>query len=317
MASPNSFPNALNYLDKVKEELLPEHYVAFLDVMRSFKYHEISTDQVVAKVKELFVGHEELQNKFGAFLPPGYTMTNIVESEKIEQDFGGKIEPESGGNYQFGEGEVYESSRNGEEGGMRVKKRDAEPSVNPLENQKDASFEDARNYVTKVKLFYRDEPHVYKRFLEILHNYHKNQSSMEEVNREVGLLFHANSQLIEGFRQFLPQQENSESHSHRIQSVSQQRNERRIAKIEKIIGQIMADPSISKEEALANIYRFKGALFFMQNNFSVNYPRNRRTLGAKRRNATPHHRFYTLVHKWHSARRKRTSLKTKCIFTIL
>ncbi|KAL7221258.1 hypothetical protein ACSBR1_023248 [Camellia fascicularis] len=58
-----------------------EKYDMFLDVMKDFKAQRIDTTGVIARVKELFKGHNNLILGFNTFLPKGYEITLIDEEE--------------------------------------------------------------------------------------------------------------------------------------------------------------------------------------------------------------------------------------------
>lgn len=78
MASPAprsvKFESALDFLDQVKLQFQhqPQIYNYFLDVMKEFKAQTIDTPGVIARVSELFKGHDDLILGFNTFLPPGY-----------------------------------------------------------------------------------------------------------------------------------------------------------------------------------------------------------------------------------------------------
>ncbi|GMI99169.1 SIN3-like 2 [Hibiscus trionum] len=69
--------DALSYLKEVKEmfEDQKEKYDLFLEVMKDFKAHRTDTVGVIARVKELFKGHNNLIYGFNTFLPRGYEIT--------------------------------------------------------------------------------------------------------------------------------------------------------------------------------------------------------------------------------------------------
>ena len=46
-------------------------------------------------------------------------------------------------------------------------------------------FDQAINYVTKIKKTFEDKPGTYRAFLEILHTYQKEQKSIKDVYEEV------------------------------------------------------------------------------------------------------------------------------------
>nr|XP_043616510.1 paired amphipathic helix protein Sin3-like 2 isoform X2 [Erigeron canadensis] len=75
--------DALTYLKQVKDMFHDqrEKYDMFLDVMKDFKAQRIDTTGVIARVKELFKGHNNLIFGFNTFLPKGYEITVIEEDE--------------------------------------------------------------------------------------------------------------------------------------------------------------------------------------------------------------------------------------------
>ncbi|KAJ0754471.1 putative transcription regulator Others family [Helianthus annuus] len=75
--------DALTYLKQVKDMFhgQREKYDMFLDVMKDFKAQRIDTAGVIARVKDLFKGHNNLIFGFNTFLPKGYEITVIEEDE--------------------------------------------------------------------------------------------------------------------------------------------------------------------------------------------------------------------------------------------
>lgn len=65
-------------------------------------------------------------------------------------------------------------------------------------------FDHAINYVTTIKRRFASEPDTYKKFLEILHTYQKEQRGIKEVLDEVSLLFADHPDLLKEFTYFLP-----------------------------------------------------------------------------------------------------------------
>ena len=65
-------------------------------------------------------------------------------------------------------------------------------------------FDQAINYVTKIKTRFAKQPETYKAFLEILHTYQKEQKTIKEVYEQVSTLFKNHSDLLGEFSQFLP-----------------------------------------------------------------------------------------------------------------
>ncbi|GMI99171.1 SIN3-like 2 [Hibiscus trionum] len=69
--------DALRYLKEVKEVFQDqkEKYDMFLEVMMDFRAQSIDAVDVIARVKELFKGHNNLIYGFNTFLPTGYGIT--------------------------------------------------------------------------------------------------------------------------------------------------------------------------------------------------------------------------------------------------
>ncbi|KAL5100406.1 hypothetical protein RYX36_004733 [Vicia faba] len=79
------------------------------------------------------------------------------------------------------------------------------PSTEKSEVKKpEVNIEYARKYLEKVKTQFQDDPNVYQSFLAILNMYRKKEKSSEEVLQMVISLFKDQSDLVEGFIQFLP-----------------------------------------------------------------------------------------------------------------
>ena len=70
--------------------------------------------------------------------------------------------------------------------------------------QPPVEFDHAINYVTTIKRRFATEPETYKKFLEILHTYQKEQRGIKEVLDEVSVLFSEHPDLLKEFTYFLP-----------------------------------------------------------------------------------------------------------------
>jgi paired amphipathic helix protein Sin3a len=70
--------------------------------------------------------------------------------------------------------------------------------------QAPVEFDHAINYVTTIKRRFANEPDTYKKFLEILHTYQKEQRGIKEVLDEVSILFSEHPDLLKEFTYFLP-----------------------------------------------------------------------------------------------------------------
>ncbi|QPG75377.1 hypothetical protein FOA43_002730 [Brettanomyces nanus] len=67
-----------------------------------------------------------------------------------------------------------------------------------------AEFDQAINYVNKIKQRYASQPDTYKRFLENLQMYQKGVKPIEDVYREISGLFRDAPDLLEDFKLFMP-----------------------------------------------------------------------------------------------------------------
>lgn len=78
------------------------------------------------------------------------------------------------------------------------------PPANNREVGQPLEFDHAINYVTTIKKRFSNEPETYKKFLEILHTYQKEQRGIKEVLEEVSVLFAEHPDLLKEFTYFLP-----------------------------------------------------------------------------------------------------------------
>ena len=65
-------------------------------------------------------------------------------------------------------------------------------------------FDHAINYVTTIKKRFHAHPEIYRKFLEILHTYQKEQRGIKDVLDEVSVLFADHADLLKEFTYFLP-----------------------------------------------------------------------------------------------------------------
>lgn len=72
-------------------------------------------------------------------------------------------------------------------------------------------FNHAINYVNKIKTRFAGDPSTYKIFLEILQTYQKEQRPIQEVYAQVTTLFASAPDLLDEFKQFLPENSNGQS----------------------------------------------------------------------------------------------------------
>lgn len=75
----------------------------------------------------------------------------------------------------------------------------------PTEAGKPIEFDQAVNYVNKIKSRFAEDEAVYKRFLDILQTYQKEQRTIKEVYKQVSELFRDHQDLLQEFSHFLPE----------------------------------------------------------------------------------------------------------------
>lgn len=75
----------------------------------------------------------------------------------------------------------------------------------PTEAGKPIEFDQAVNYVNKIKSRFADDEAVYKRFLDILQTYQKEQRTIKQVYKQVSDLFRDHQDLLQEFSHFLPE----------------------------------------------------------------------------------------------------------------
>ncbi|RCI02265.1 Transcriptional regulatory protein sin3, partial [Rhizopus stolonifer] len=78
------------------------------------------------------------------------------------------------------------------------------PTQSNGEKRSPVEFNHAINYVNKIKNRFANEPDIYKQFLEILQTYQKDQKPIQEVYAHVQYLFNGAPDLLDEFKQFLP-----------------------------------------------------------------------------------------------------------------
>ena len=197
--------DALAYLDQVKVAFMrqPHVYNAFLDVMKEFKVQSIDTPGVIDRVLQLFQGRRELIVGFNTFLPPGYRIEFSDDDNKPRVQL--KYPPGMTGPQPSGE--LHRRARFGvdplpmpgpADWGRLGARREPASQKKPIE------FDEAINYITKIKMRFAGQEETYKAFLEILHTYQKEQQTIKEVYEQVAHLFKDHLDLLGEFSQFLP-----------------------------------------------------------------------------------------------------------------
>ncbi|MCJ1477564.1 Transcriptional regulatory protein sin3 [Lambiella insularis] len=74
-----------------------------------------------------------------------------------------------------------------------------------LEKRAPVEFNHAISYVNKIKNRFATQPEIYKQFLEILQTYQRESKPIQDVYAQVTQLFSAAADLLEDFKQFLPE----------------------------------------------------------------------------------------------------------------
>ncbi|KAJ9510671.1 hypothetical protein QJQ45_027522 [Haematococcus lacustris] len=176
--------DALTYLREVKNRFADKKdvYDMFLEIMKEFKAQRVDTAGVIVRVKQLFKGHRELILGFNTFLPR--VMCSTSASSVTIKDLPG---------YEIELARISDDEEDEEPAqGMEM------PAKQPVE------FDQAINYVNKIKSRFNSDERVYKAFLEILNMYRKGQKTIGEVYDEVAVLFRNHKDLLEEFTYFLP-----------------------------------------------------------------------------------------------------------------
>jgi paired amphipathic helix protein Sin3a len=131
---------------------------AFLTLIFCFR---IDTPGVIERVSSLFKGHVVLISGFNTFLPPGYH----IECNLDEQQRNIITVTTPSGTTCIVDGEP-----------LLLNQPEPPQEKEPIE------FNHAITFVNKIKSRFAGQPNVYKRFLEILQSYQKDQKLIEDVS---------------------------------------------------------------------------------------------------------------------------------------
>ena len=96
------------------------------------------------------------------------------------------------------------SFANQQQNRQQQQQQQQQQKTNPSPQQPPVEFDHAINYVTTIKKRFASAPDTYKKFLEILHTYQKEQRGIKEVLDEVSVLFADHPDLLKDFTYFLP-----------------------------------------------------------------------------------------------------------------
>ncbi|KAK8710215.1 hypothetical protein V6N13_145550 [Hibiscus sabdariffa] len=160
--------DALTYLKEVKEEFQDqkEKYDMFLEVMKDFKARRTDTVGVMARVKELFKGHNNLIYGFNTFLSDGYAITFDDDNSP----------PRRTVKYEDAISEMFQR----------------------------LTTSDALTYLKEVKEVFQDQKEKYDMFLEVMKDFKAHRTDTVGVIARVKELFKGHNNLIYGFNTFLP-----------------------------------------------------------------------------------------------------------------
>ncbi|KAI8358429.1 hypothetical protein EDC96DRAFT_445658 [Choanephora cucurbitarum] len=198
---PLNVKDALSYLDKVKAKFATQAdvYSRFLDIMKDFKSQIIDTPGVIERVSALFQGHPTLISGFNTFLPPGYRIECSLDAQ--DQQMITVTTPSGITCIRDNETLILSSPTNT----TAQPTSDSQASNPPKKSSRSPiEFNQAITYVNKIKSRFANRPETYKKFLEILQTYQKDQKPIEQVYAEVKELFDGSDELLEEFKQFLP-----------------------------------------------------------------------------------------------------------------
>lgn len=212
--------DALSYLDQVKIQFYNQAdvYNNFLDIMKDFKLQSIDTPGVIDRVSNLFRGHPNLIQGFNTFLPPGYRIECSLDPSdpnpiRVTTPTGTTTRP----NINIPPGQQQQQQQWGNEQMLPHQMQQF-----PGDQQQPASggqveFNHAISYVNKIKTRFANQPDIYKQFLEILQTYQREQKPIGEVYEQVTQLFASSPDLLNDFKQFLPDSGNQPLLQHKSQ----------------------------------------------------------------------------------------------------
>ncbi|ORE20323.1 hypothetical protein BCV71DRAFT_176005 [Rhizopus microsporus] len=82
-------------------------------------------------------------------------------------------------------------------------------TTSPYNEKRPLEFNHAINYVNRIKTRFTHQPEIYKQFLEVLQTYQKDLKTIHEVYANIQYLFAGHDDLLEEFKQFLPEVQES------------------------------------------------------------------------------------------------------------
>lgn len=203
---PLNVKDALSYLDQVKIQFYNQAdvYNNFLDIMKDFKSQSIDTPGVIDRVSSLFRGHPNLIQGFNTFLPPGYRIECSLDPSdpnpiRVTTPTGTTTRPNISG-----AAAPYTPAPHWPEQGHPQQMAQFAQDGQPQGPGGQIEFNHAISYVNKIKTRFANQPDIYKQFLEILQTYQREQKPIGEVYEQVTQLFANSPDLLNDFKQFLP-----------------------------------------------------------------------------------------------------------------
>lgn len=205
---PLNVKDALSYLDQVKIQFYNQAdvYNNFLDIMKDFKLQSIDTPGVIDRVSNLFRGHPNLIQGFNTFLPPGYRIECSLDPSdpnpiRVTTPTGTTTRPNVGLAPQQQQQQQQWSAE--QMLPHQLQQFPADQQAQPGAGGQ-VEFNHAISYVNKIKTRFANQPDIYKQFLEILQTYQREQKPIGEVYEQVTQLFSSSPDLLNDFKQFLP-----------------------------------------------------------------------------------------------------------------
>ena len=198
---------ALSYLDRVKSKFedRPKVYSDLLNVLKDFNMHSIDIAGVVVKVSNLLKDHPELIVDFNVFLPSGYKIdvqTNelgcacvvsvtVPNSKSMDQSTLSQLQTS----------DIIDCPPMASSTPTFPK---IDPNITDLSHSQRLKIEDGLSYLDRVKNEFRNQPQVYIDFIDIMKQFKSKSIDTAGVVNKVCQLFKGHSELLIGFKAFLP-----------------------------------------------------------------------------------------------------------------
>lgn len=170
----------------------------------------------------LFKGHPNLIQGFNTFLPPGYRIECSLDPSdpnpiRVTTPTGTTTRPNLASSYSQRWGNSAEpildetpQPHQLPQFGHDNQQAQHQPALGHDQNNNGSQieFNHAISYVNKIKTRFANQPDIYKQFLEILQTYQREQKPIGEVYDQVTILFANSPDLLDDFKQFLPDTSN-------------------------------------------------------------------------------------------------------------